>query len=583
MPSINPNLVPTIAPGSIFSTFTEETSLNIRWYMRQDPVHFETLNRPLADIVVRQLIMAKALDTINLSLGYQATFPFVTQPRIAAGSSTVDVPDNWIWDMHVSAPAKWENFRLAKIKRISGENGTTEYTGSLRLIFTANQENSAIEVALFYADYEIDSVLTYQRNRITIVDDSEDEPTYISPSESETINGFITFRTLDLDLATVQDFLEVVVPDDLTDSNSDGFYDTPAVYELADSVAGTESLTGDFDLGSMDHGSGLLTDSVENSIPSLDSDVQSWITSFNYPFDADANLTASGTYGITIPSGLFREFDITAPAGDSPTGSSSGLYYPVWVSRIEITDTAGDTMLWYFATYNTLDEQPSVTPIEFAYIELQRTMTEGTIVAIVPFNDLKNQSNALFNQHFGRGHVVLSSVWGGTSDVIDEFFDAFDPIPGDNPEVEFSIANTRIGSFGISRVPKYTPTSGENQALRGTTSRLTVPVPPSSDNLYVTEQDQGLGNEVDLAAITGITSHQAISRYGYTGALGHKIVRLCLDRSKITTSDTSGSSDFYTVEILPRLTELLGRPPTFGDFWFDGTLLLFFNGDTWQN
>ena len=116
MPAINPGLVPTIAPGNIFSEFTTDTTLNIRFYQRNDPVHFETLNRPLADIVLRQLILAKSVDALNLSLGHQALFPWLIQPRVVSGTEEFDVPLNWIWDLHMSLPSKWENFRLAKIK-----------------------------------------------------------------------------------------------------------------------------------------------------------------------------------------------------------------------------------------------------------------------------------------------------------------------------------------------------------------------------------------------------------------------------------------------------------------------------------
>jgi len=64
MPEINPALVPTIDPGNIFSRFTTDDTLNVRWLVPGDPVLFEAINRPMADIVLRQLIIAKALDII---------------------------------------------------------------------------------------------------------------------------------------------------------------------------------------------------------------------------------------------------------------------------------------------------------------------------------------------------------------------------------------------------------------------------------------------------------------------------------------------------------------------------------------
>lgn len=579
MASINPALVPTIAPGNIFTSFTENTTLNIRWLVPSDPVMYEVLNRPIADVTLRQLILAKAVDNLNLTIGSQATFPFVVTPKLD-GTSTVEIPDNWIWDMHISTPAKWENFRLAKIKRMSGDNATS-YTGVLRLIFTATQENSSIETAIFSADYTIDSILTYQRSRIRIVDSTDSESTYISPSESETVDGFITFRTLDVENSSVITFLDVVVPGSTTDSNSDGYYDSPESYELLDTAGGTSAETGDFSLGALSHGTGLLTDQVQNAIPSLDSDVQSWISAFNYPFDTSANLVASGTYGVELPAGLFREFDISAPAGDEPTGDTSGTFYPVWVNKVQITDTAGDSMRWYFATYNVTDTDPDPTAVEFGYLDLTKTMSEGDILPIISTGNLKLESgtdSSMFNQHFGRGHVVLSSVWSGTSSTITDFFDAFDPIPGPNAEVEFTVSNTRLSSYAVSRSSKYIPTKGENQALVGSSSRFTVPLNPSSDNLYVTELDQGVGNQIDLESYTSITSHAAISRYGNSGSLAHKIISLCVDNSQLPTSS---SDDFYTTHLLPRLTILLGRAPVFGDFWYNGISLLFFNGDVW--
>jgi hypothetical protein len=148
MPTIDPDLIPSIAPGQIFSTLTEQSSLNVRWISPRDPVFFEVMNRPMADIVVRQLIIAKALDALELRLSHQALFPFLITCKVDVGTTNIETPISWIWDMHVSIPAKWEYLRLAKIKRISGVNGTTP-TGSLRLIFTAQEKGSSVEVALF--------------------------------------------------------------------------------------------------------------------------------------------------------------------------------------------------------------------------------------------------------------------------------------------------------------------------------------------------------------------------------------------------------------------------------------------------
>jgi hypothetical protein len=389
------------------------------------------------------------------------------------------------------------------------------------------------------------------------------------------------FQTLDTTLTAVQSFLDLLAPDNITDANSDGIFDDPSTYEIVDTGPGGSSVSSDFSLQAMSHGTGLFTDSAWNAIPNLDSDIQSWITSFNYPFDSDANRQS--TDGIIIPNGLFREFDITAPAGDQPTGDTSGTFYPVYISKIERVDATGSQLKFYFATYNITDVDaggsPSTTPIEFATLDLLRTAETGDIIEITPIDNLELQSGVgadQWHQHFGRGHVVLSSLWGGTGTEVTDFFDAFDEI-ADPAETTFSQTATRISSFGVSRVPKYVPTIGQSRALLGSSSRLDTPIPPSYDNRYVTEADQGLGNTIDLEAETGITSNTSIDRYGYTGAIGHKIVKLVINATELGSSST-----FYDNEVLPRLQILFGRDPAFGDFWYNGTRLMFYNGDTWQ-
>lgn len=514
-----------------------------------------------------------------MQLGHQTSFPFIIQPKVASGTTQVDVPGGLFWDIHASMPNKWEKVRLAKIKRMSGTNSPTTdgYTGVLRFIFTANNGSSPTEVALFYADYTIDSSLSYQYVRLLAVPAGE-EPTVINPGEELTIGGFLIFKTLDVNELEVQAFYDLLEPPlDGTDSNSDGYYDSPSVYELVDSLPGGPSTPDDIFINVVSHGTGLLTSSAWNAIPPLDSDVQSWLVSVNFPFDASVARTSDDN--ITIPAGLFREFDITAPAGDQPTGDISGLYYPVWISRIERVGPTTNLLRFYFATYNVTDASPSTEAIEFASLDLTRNASEGDIVSIVPIDNLLLQSstNVNFQQHFGRGHVVLSSLWDGTNTEIDDFFDAFAFIVDNPADTPFSLSNTRIGSLGISRVPKYTPTFGQSEALKGSTARRTTPLEPSDTNRFVCEQDQGLGNQIDLDTYPGIVTNAAIERYGYTGSLNHRIVRLVVDATALG-SDAS----FYDQQILPRLRALLGRDPQFGDFWFNGTRLLFHNGDTWQ-
>lgn len=581
MPTINPAFVPTKAPGTLFSALTGgDISLNIRWLMATDPAFYEVLNRPIADLAIRQLVIAKAVDTTQLRLGYQALFPFVVQPRISSNTTEIDVPIGWIWDICLSMPKKWENCRLAKIKRISGTNGTTDgYTGKLRLIFTGNIENSTTEVSLFYVDYTIDDNLTYQPQRLIAVTEAE-ETSAINSSEVGTICGFILFKTLDVTDDTVMSFLDVVAPPtDVTDGNSDGYFDNPAIYELSDTVAGGPSVTEDFSTTSFSHGTGLLTDSAVNPIPSIDSDVQSWITTFNYPFDSTATRLSSDN--IEIPAGLFREFNLTVPAGDQPTGDTSGTFYPVWINRIEHIGT-GSQLRFFFATYNVTDTasdgSPSTTLVEFASLDLSESYSDGDVVEIVPIANLQSidSSSEDFEQHFGRGHVVLSSVWDGTTDVISDFFNELSAIVTTPQDTSFPQASTRLSSFGLSRIPKYVPTIGQSRALLGSTSRRVSKIYPSYDNRYITEQDQGLGDTIDLDNNVSVTPNDAIDRYGYSGSLAHKIIRLVIDADAI-----GNDPDFYEVQVLPRLRILLGRDPVFGDQWFNGTRVLFFSGDVW--
>jgi hypothetical protein len=121
---------------------------------------------------------------------------------------------------------------------------------------------------------------------------------------------------------------------------------------------------------------------------------------------------------------------------------------------------------------------------------------------------------------------------------------------------------------------------GMNHAMYGSTGvgRWTTPVTPSENNRFVCERDQGLGNTVDLEAQVGISPQSSIQRYGYSGSLCHKIVKMVLLADEIPADP-----NFYENQILPRLTVLLGRAPVFGDQWYNGTRLIFWNGDTWQS
>ena len=573
MPTISPSLVPSIAPGNIFDRFTEDTTLNVRFLTAQDPVFFEATNRPMADITLRQLIIAKAIDDLNTALGAAAIFPFLIPPRVTDGSSETDVPVRLFWDMHSSVSNRWANLRLARVDRLDGENptgGTEGATGTLRMIFTANETTGGVtgtaEIAIFYADYEIDSTLDSQRVNLTAATaDAVPGLTPLDPSETLTVGGFLTFQTLDPTGTEMAAFLELVAPG-LTGSES---------YEITDggSTAGAA-----YDTADLSHGTGLLADSAVNLILALDSDPANWIDAFNHPFGIASTLE-SDTPGLDIPRGLFREMDITAPAGDAATGDVSGTTFPVWINRIESDGSATvATLIFYFATYPINPVDPS-TIVEFGSLTLQSDMVAGQVVAIVPDSNLyRDQSGSGFDQDFGRGHVTLSGLWGITGGEVDEFFTTFPIIVGTDTSATFGLAATRIAHWGVSRVPKYSPTAGQAAALEGTASDRDTSIPPSSTNKYVTSGDEGLGDSVNLDNQTGIDANPAINTFGNTATRAHALIKLVVDPS---AASGTMDPDFYDDEILPRLRILLGRDPVFGDMWYNGNRFVIFNGDAW--
>lgn len=583
MPTISTSLVPTVAAGSLFTQFTKTgTTYPIRWLVSDEPVFFEALNRPIADTVLRQLILAKAVDNLQVRLGHQNLFPFITQAKVDLGGAvTVDVPISLIWDLHVSLAKKWKNVRLAKIKRISGTNPGTgsEFTGKLRFIFTGDQGGASVETALFMADYQIDSTLTFQIVEVTAVPASE-ESVAIGSGEAETIAGFIIFKTMDLTDETIQDFIEAIAPPTPGSTDSGGDYTSPAEYEIFDNTAGGATADDDFTFEVFSHGTGMLTASAINNIPSLDSDLNTWINTFNYPFRSDATMIASTPGAVVLPKGLFDEFMLIAPNNDNPTGDESGDHFPVYLSRIERVDSAADTINLYFSTYN-VSSSPSTSPIEFGKLVLTRDAAAGDIFPIVPSENLfPLTDNVLFEQGFGKGHVRLSTKWDVTGGEVEDFFDALVPFVGDTVDFAFSQAATSLSPFGLSRVPKTIPTVGESAALAGSTSSLDTPVHPSSANRYVVEADQGDGDQIDFAdPDTGlpeaIREHPDIDRYGQTGSLCHRMVSL------IVSNADDGSID-YDRDVLPRLNILLGRNPIFGDGWWDGTKFKWFNGENWM-
>src|SRR5579864_9571416 len=152
MPTINPALVPLVSPGSLFYTLTNNNTLAIRFMTMGDPHYFDAYNRPLADIALRQLIIAKTIDQINLRLSHQSLFPFLIPTTVDVASSTVTLPPSWLWDCHVSLGSEYTSLRLAQIERISGTNNEPTvgiFSGQYRLIFTATLNNGAVETGIF--------------------------------------------------------------------------------------------------------------------------------------------------------------------------------------------------------------------------------------------------------------------------------------------------------------------------------------------------------------------------------------------------------------------------------------------------
>lgn len=563
MPNINAALVPSINPGSLFDAFVENSSLNVRWLTATDPCYFEVLNRPLGDITLRQLIIAKALDVLNYEIGSVAVFPFIMQPQVVSGSTSVDLPVRLFWDMNISIPSTWHMLRLARIDRLDGTNSST-YTGTLRFIFTATTTGSELgETALFYADYEIDGTTIFQVARIVPATTATVSGfSVIDPSQSETIDGTIIFRTGDVTSTEIQSFYNLVAPGSSAEQ-----------YNIANSAAGNPSEGFDTDI--IAHGLGMITPGAYNYITDLQADPETWIRAFNYPFDVAATMT-NGT--ITIPSGLFTEFSILAPANDTSVDDTSGTSYPVWLSKITCDSTSSSEITLTFSTYSHASGSTPGTAVEFAQLVLNNQMVRYQIVQITPIRSLFTATDSSLNQDFGKGHVSLSSLWG-TSTVTDFFADIAALIPTNSSlDLTFQLATTRLAALGINRTSKFSPTEGQSAALAGTSTswaQKTI-VYPSASNRYVTAADEGLGDQVDL----GTESTGAISRYGYSATRCHKLIKLVIDPDRLPAASAGFENEFYTTEVLPRLTTLLGRAPKFGDIWFNGTKFVQYDEDS---
>jgi len=558
MPQINSSLIPLVTAGSLFPALTDNSTLAIRWLTPNDPHFFDVYNRPMADMTVRQLILAKSVDQLGLSIGARNNFPFLNPPTVDVSTSTLSLPVAWVWDMHVTIKDSYENVRLATLQRFSGESNATDddFTGIIRMVFAGNIVGSSNEVGLFYVDYQIDSSLTYQIKTIRPVTVNE-HPNPLPSTEESSIAGFVVLRTLDV-VENESFFISIAPPD--SSGVTDASTIDPIDYEISDTPAGGSSIEGDFSFSAVLHGTGLLIPSSYNVVPPVGATELTILSAINYPWKIDANLVSNDQI-VTIPSLLFSELSITAPMGNR--SSDVGDNYPVVLNRVRRLDSNANSIEFVFSTRSTIIGDDSSTLIEFASVVLDRTMEAGDEVEIVPLNNIKSVNdplNQLFSQNFGSGFAKLSSQWGLNSAITD-FFDSFKTI-NDEPADRFF--NAVLSDFSVERTPLNIPTVGEASALAGSTARRSTPINPSDDNRYVTESDQGLGDKIDFRDLPEFDPNDDIDPIAYSGSFLAKSFVL-----KVNTSNEVGYD--YSDDILPRIVKLLGRNPVHGDEWFDGT------------
>ena len=564
MPTIDPNLIPTVNPGSLFHLLSTNNSLAIRWLTAADPHYFDVYNRVAADIAVRQLIIARSVDQVGLRLSHQNLFPFLVSPTVDISTSKISLPTSWLWDCHVSLKDSYRSLRLAKIIRLNGLNGSGGHTGTFRLVFTGIPIGGSSEIGLFYVDYKIDSTLSFQISYVIPCTASEFNPS-IPTTEYKTIAGYIMFRTLDTEIDAA--FLDALAPSIATSTVTAGEW---AQYELSDTVVGGTGVEGDYTFPSSIHGTGILVASAYNLVPPVGVDYSSILNALNYPWRVGANLGSiegSSTGNIMIPVGMFSQFMLAAPVGNRDTAIEDN--YPVICTRMRRLDSSANKIEIIFSTYNTILNDTSKEMIEFASLTLTRGSLPGTIVEIVPSNNLRNNADSdwqLNYQNFGSGYVMLSDTWT-TSNEIESFFDTFLQIINEPADRLF---NAQLGEFALHRTPSQIPTLGESAAMAGSTSRRLNPIHPSDKNRFVCESDQGLGDKVDFVE-AGFSENNDIDNIGYTGCLLNRTITLKVNSANDANFD-------YDADILPRLRKLLGRDAIHGDTWFDGIVWTRFDG-----
>lgn len=563
---INPNTIPNVVPGQLLSTLTTDDDLSVRYHYIGEPIHYGILNRPLTDLEYRNLILARSIDQLQAAYGSTVNYPFLNTPYITNGVSNIKIPTGLLWDVALSIPESWSNVRLFGVQRISGENaGTGEYTGTIRLLLSAAPVGTDTEHIIRSYDLDLETILSY-----TITSGEEvtasNAGTVLPALDRSKFFGYVVLTSPDYTSQEWIDFLEFVMPPNDTTTNSSGEYVNPALYEVVDSEAGSTNGTNDFDDDVISHGTGILAQSTISYIPGRTILSEAVFAAVNYPFGLNASRT--NVDNVEIPLGIFSELSIIAPDNDG--GSTD---YPVWVSRIRKLATNSIEMI--FSTYPIVGtNQP---PVEFSKITLDSTMTTDTMVKMVPTNNLYGTTDENFNQNFGLGHVILGDMWSSGDNRKTSFFNKTNALTGTDPITNFTMPQTRLSAFAVSRTPSYTPTLGQAGAMRGSSARKQAPQHPSINNRYVTENDYGIRSQIDLNAVPNIPTHVAIERYGYIGGSAPRTFSLCIDRSLVSDD----FEDYYTVHILPRMRAILGSDPEFGDVWYDGTRFWRFNGQTW--
>jgi hypothetical protein len=260
--------IPLVEAGNVLTTLIEDSTIAVRWITESDPSYYDIYNRPFADILIRQLVLSKSLDNLSDKLGFKVQHPFLNQPRVLVNTTSVDLPGSWFHDMLIGLNDSFNNIKLVSIQRLptSGDQDT----GVMRLVFAGDVVATGLtaggpigsEAGLFYADYEIDSSLTYQIVSI--------EPVTLSEHPNPTISrlsGFIFFKTLDT--VEYEDFFNILEADQVSVNE----------YEIEDFLIGEE---GDFDEFDVDHGTGLLTVSSYLPVPVIsDSQIASGNVNMN--------------------------------------------------------------------------------------------------------------------------------------------------------------------------------------------------------------------------------------------------------------------------------------------------------------